>query len=666
MLMKPTCWSTSIRRILLVAALFESGIPVLAQEAPKPAKTKGRSLTDRYPLVYPPTLADGRTSVVEETAEFLKPGPNLREGVEIAKTPPRVEFSFYPEQNYPGNPWSHRSDGFVLGDKYYSSSNDHLAPRGTAHLWEYDAATRKFRLLCDTTKFLESAGAFPESMNYRPGEMQSRIDLGSDGWLYYATDRGSPTVTNDAHGYLGEWILRTHPADAEDGDRRHASDRQAHDSRQRARSRADDPLLRHGAGQGFAESERAVLRAGSEEPQDPQGRRRRPDADADLLALDRPRVLGREDVRSADERDHAGQRAARALLLAGDAAGNRVRHVGNQGRPVVACNVKTGEVQAARLRRGRQAGVHLLDRGRSDRPLPVLRARRAWRRDQGRHADRAVRHADRQEEGAGLPARALLGASTATPWTARSATPWTRKGSGSSSPGTAGARASRAAGNRPRSPCCTSRPRSEAQTSRPARSTTFDARTLFDTSVTAARSACRPMAVRSCCEQGVLIEDDGPAAGYSYQPNEELLSEGVWIKKELWIEQPAARQATLLVGRQPGKDPQPLEATINGHAAGWKPAGRAGRYCEAYRIDPKLLVPGKNEIVLQRQRARSGSPATTNTPPARASARGIPIAAPRAPTAARPGTTTTWARAATSTASTTCDCSWTSLIRAAR
>ena len=48
-------------------------------------------------------------------------------------------------------------------------------------------------------------------MNYRPGEMQSRIDLGSDGWLYYATDRGSPTVTHDANGYRGEWILRTNP-----------------------------------------------------------------------------------------------------------------------------------------------------------------------------------------------------------------------------------------------------------------------------------------------------------------------------------------------------------------------------------------------------------------------------------------------------------------------
>lgn len=165
----------------------------------------------RYPLPYPPVLPEGKTSVTEKSERFLQPGPNLKQGVEIAHTPPVVDFSYYPEQNYPGNPWSHRSDGIVIGDRFYSSSNDHLAPRGTALLWEYDAREKSFRQLCDTTKFLESQNAFPESMNYRPGEMQSRIDMGRDGWLYYATDRGSPTVTNDAHGYKGEWILRTNP-----------------------------------------------------------------------------------------------------------------------------------------------------------------------------------------------------------------------------------------------------------------------------------------------------------------------------------------------------------------------------------------------------------------------------------------------------------------------
>ena len=199
----------------LLVVLLTGGAATHAQPQPAKKPPARRTLKDRYPLPYPPTLPDGKTSVTEKSERFLKPGPNLKEGVEIARTPPVVDFLYYPEQNYPGNPWSHRSDGIVVGDKYYSSSNDHLAPRGTALLWEFDAKTLHFRLLCDTTKFLESKNAFPESMNYRPGEMQSRIDLGSDGWLYYATDRGSPTVTNDAHGYLGEWVLRTHPGTGE-------------------------------------------------------------------------------------------------------------------------------------------------------------------------------------------------------------------------------------------------------------------------------------------------------------------------------------------------------------------------------------------------------------------------------------------------------------------
>ena len=147
-----------------------------------------------------PALPDGKTAVTDTSDAFLKPTGTLKEGVKIAKTAPTIDFLYYPEQNYPGNPWSHRSDGIVVGDKYYSSSNDHLAPRGTALLWEYDAITKQFRQLCDTTRFLESVKAFPDSMNYRPGEMQSRIDLGRDGWLYYATDRGSPTVTHDSCG----------------------------------------------------------------------------------------------------------------------------------------------------------------------------------------------------------------------------------------------------------------------------------------------------------------------------------------------------------------------------------------------------------------------------------------------------------------------------------
>lgn len=183
--------------------------------ADEPAQAKRSQTNSRYPLPYPPSLPNQQSVVTETSLTFLTPGPNFKAEVDIAKTSPIVDFSYYPEQNYPGNPWSHRSDGIVVGDRYYSSSNDHLAPRGTAHLWEYEATQKSWRLLCNTSKFLESINAFPPEMNYRPGEMQSRIDLGSDGWLYYSTDRGSPTVTNDAHGYLGEWVLRTHPATGE-------------------------------------------------------------------------------------------------------------------------------------------------------------------------------------------------------------------------------------------------------------------------------------------------------------------------------------------------------------------------------------------------------------------------------------------------------------------
>ena len=122
---------------LLVTALLLTINATSFAQVPKPPKPP----VNRYPLPYPPTLPDGKEFVTEESADFLKPGSNLKSDVAIAKTPPVIDFLYYPLQNYPGNPWSHRSDG----------------------------------------------------------------------WLYYATDRGSTTVTNDAHGYKGEWVLRTNP-----------------------------------------------------------------------------------------------------------------------------------------------------------------------------------------------------------------------------------------------------------------------------------------------------------------------------------------------------------------------------------------------------------------------------------------------------------------------
>jgi hypothetical protein len=165
----------------------------------------------RYPLPYPPKLPGNQASVTIDSVDLLKPGPNLLDGVEIAKTPPRVTFLFYPGQDYAGNPWSFRGVGSVRNGKYYSALCDHLAPLGTAMLFEFDTATRRFRLLVNTADFLRTSGQITPHMKYTPGEVQTRIEFGRDGWLYYGTTRGSTRVTNDANGFRGEWVLKTDP-----------------------------------------------------------------------------------------------------------------------------------------------------------------------------------------------------------------------------------------------------------------------------------------------------------------------------------------------------------------------------------------------------------------------------------------------------------------------
>jgi len=92
---------------------------------------------------------------------------------------------------------------------------------------------------------------------------------------------------------------------------------------------------------------------------------------------------------------------------------------------------------------------------------------------------------------------------------------------------------------------------------------------------------------------GELIEDDGPAAGYTYGPNVEKLTEGVAIKKDLIVERPAAKGATLLVAR--GGE---LKLTLNGQEVKLGEPRKLGHYWQAYTIDPKLLVSGSNEFVL--------------------------------------------------------------------
>ena len=155
---------------------------------------------------YPPALPNDASMATDRTPAFLTSPGTLREGTRIAKTPPTIEFTYYPEQTYPGHPWSVWGDGVAATGKYYSSIGDHLAPRGNAFVYEYDPETRKLRTLVNVRKVLD----LPEG-HYTPGKIHSRIDLGSDGWLYFGTHRGSTRVTTDQYHYQGDWILRHDP-----------------------------------------------------------------------------------------------------------------------------------------------------------------------------------------------------------------------------------------------------------------------------------------------------------------------------------------------------------------------------------------------------------------------------------------------------------------------
>jgi hypothetical protein len=158
-------------------------------------------------VTFPPALPGGKEVVTDTADAFLKPAATLRSGVAVARTPPTVDFLYYPGQTYPGKPWSAWGDSLAANGKYYASVGDHLAPSGNAFVYEYDPQRKSFRLLADVKRLL----GLPEG-HYTPGKIHSRLDLGEDGWLYFATHRGSTKATTDQYHYQGDWILRCHPA----------------------------------------------------------------------------------------------------------------------------------------------------------------------------------------------------------------------------------------------------------------------------------------------------------------------------------------------------------------------------------------------------------------------------------------------------------------------
>lgn len=156
---------------------------------------------------FPPKLNNGATSATDTSPTFLKRPESILPEVKVATTPPTIDFAFVPGQTYPGKPWSAWGESIAANGKYYFSIGDHLAPNGNGFVYEYDPATKKFRLLADLKQIMP----VPEG-HYSPGKVHSRLDLGSDGWIYFSTHRGSPSVTNDKYFYKGDNVLRCNPA----------------------------------------------------------------------------------------------------------------------------------------------------------------------------------------------------------------------------------------------------------------------------------------------------------------------------------------------------------------------------------------------------------------------------------------------------------------------
>jgi len=236
---------------LTLAALAFTSL-TFAQDAPKKAKDDAKQKAKAKPAAkakavpppeppYPPSLPDGKEFVTDTSPDFLTPPTTLRLDVKIAKTPPTVDFAYFPGQSYRGNPWSNWGDSMFANGKYYASIGDHLAPGGTAFLWEFDPATRKFRQLVDVKKLL----GLPEG-RYTPGKIHTQLTLANDGWIYFGTHRGGTKATFGDKDYKGDWIIRVDPKTA------------------KAEIISEGPVPGHCIPTGFTDPQRMIFYGGTE------------------------------------------------------------------------------------------------------------------------------------------------------------------------------------------------------------------------------------------------------------------------------------------------------------------------------------------------------------------------------------------------------------------
>src|SRR5262245_58389643 len=123
--------NTLSRRTVLKSIAVTTALPYLTRAAQR---------SDEKAVSFPPELPRDQTAVTDTPVEFPKPPALLKPGIISAKTPPTIDFAYFPGQTYRGNPWSNWGDSPAIAGRYYTAIGDHLAPAGNAFVYEYTAA----------------------------------------------------------------------------------------------------------------------------------------------------------------------------------------------------------------------------------------------------------------------------------------------------------------------------------------------------------------------------------------------------------------------------------------------------------------------------------------------------------------------------------------------
>jgi len=194
---------TSIRIVLICVGLVASSATMIRAQGGGPPRTI------KNKLEFPPRLPGGNAFVTVRDRLLLQRSPQIADQVAVATEVPTVDFLYVPGQAYEGRPWSNWGDSLAVGEKYYTSIGDHLAPQGNAYVYEYDPVKKQFRCLANVSRTLDLPAG-----HYVPGKIHTRLDRGEDGWIYFGTHRGSTRATTDANHYQGDWIMRCDPKTA--------------------------------------------------------------------------------------------------------------------------------------------------------------------------------------------------------------------------------------------------------------------------------------------------------------------------------------------------------------------------------------------------------------------------------------------------------------------